>query len=219
MEIENELYKNQGIHVISAIFTVDNGNVKVLLVQRKNNPYYGKWILVSGALYNNEELEFGVRREIKEKSGLENINLYQFHTYGDLERSRMLENMRMIAVCYIGVVNKSKVNILSSTLKTSNADWFDIDNIPQNLGYDHNKIINDAKEELKKIIFDTDILKSLMDNTFTLPELQNVYESILNIKYDRRNFRKKMISTKLIEDTNKYKQIPGNKPAKLYQFK
>lgn len=219
METKNKLYQNQGAHLISAIFTVINGKVKVLLVRRKNEPYYNKWILVSGALYNNEELEVGVRREIFEKSGIKDIKLYQFHTYGDLNRSRMLDNMRMLAICYIGVIDAYKVNILSETIKTSAAEWFDINNVPIDLGYDHNIILQYAINELKTRIDNSNILKSLFPETFTLPELQKVYETIQNIKIDRRNFRKRLLNLNIIEDTNKTRKFEGNKPAKLYRFK
>ena len=82
MKKSNALYKNQGVHVITAIFTVEQGVTKVLLVKRKNEPYKGDWILTGGALYNNEDLEEGAKREILEKSGIENIEIEQFHTFG-----------------------------------------------------------------------------------------------------------------------------------------
>ena len=70
MDVKNKLYKNQGINVISTIFTVEKGNVKVLLIKRKNEPYKDMWALVGGALYNNEDVEEGMYREIKEKTGI-----------------------------------------------------------------------------------------------------------------------------------------------------
>ncbi len=78
MKKSNALYKNQGIHVITAIFTVEQGVTKVLLVKRKNEPYKGDWTLTGGALYNNEDLEAGAKREILEKSGIENIEISYF---------------------------------------------------------------------------------------------------------------------------------------------
>lgn len=213
MEVLNPLYKNQGIHVISSIFTVDKGITKVLLVKRTNNPHKGMWALPSGALYNNESLNDGVKRELKEKTGLENIELSLCNVFGDVHRSNL---MRMIGISYLGVIDSNKVEILKETLKTSDASFISIDEIPA-LAYDHNEIINDALEKLKTAIFNSDILKLLFPKTFTLPEIQKTYESILGIKYDRRNFRKKMLN--LLEDTNKEKVFEGKKPAKLYKFK
>lgn len=213
MEVLNPLYKNQGVHVISSIFTVEKGITKVLLIKRTNEPHKGMWALPSGALYNNEDLIDGVKRELKEKTGLENINLQLCNVFGDINRSKL---MRMIGISYFGVIDSNKVELLKETLKTSDSLFVPIDNIP-NLAYDHNEIINDALEKLKASIFNSDILKSLFPNTFTMPEIQKTYESILGIKYDRRNFRKKMLN--LVEDTNKEDLFLGKKPAKLYKFK
>lgn len=215
MQINNPLYKNQGIHLISTIFTVDKGDTKVLLIKRKNDPYKDMWALPGGALYNNEDLENGLNRELKEKTGIENIKLSMFNVYGKLKRSPVF---RMVAIGYIGVIDSNRVKVLKETLKTSNADWFNIKNIKE-LAYDHNEILNDALETLKEKIFETDILKNLFNDEFTLPELQKVYETILNKKFDRRNFRKKLINDEVIIDTNKVINFEGKKPAKLYKFK
>ncbi len=215
MQVNNKLYKKQGIHLISAIFTVDKGNTKVLLIKRSNEPYKDMWALPGGALYNNEDLEIGLNRELKEKTGIENVNLSLFNVYGKLDRSPVF---RMVAIGYIGVIDSNRINLIRETLKTSNADWFNIQEIP-NLAYDHNEILNDAKETLKRKIFETDILKNLFNKEFTLPELQKVYETILDKKFDRRNFRKKLINDGVIIDTNKVINFEGKKPAKLYKFR
>ena len=212
MELKNNLYKNIGIHVITALFTVEKGITKVLLIRRTNDPFKGYWSLPSGAMYNNELIKEGALRELKEKTGIELDDLTPFRTFDALDRSPL---QRMIGVGYIGIIDSEKVQILKSTNKTSNADWFTLDNIPI-LAYDHNDILNHAVEKLKERIITTDILKSFFPNGFTLPELQKVYESILDIKIDRRNFRKKMLN--LIIDTGKEINYAGKKKAKLYKF-
>ena len=215
MKKNNALYKNQGIHVIIAIFTVEFGITKVLLVKRKNEPYKGDWILTGGALYNNEDLEDGAKREIFEKSGITDISIEQFKAFGKVDRSPV---MRMVAIAYIGVIDSSRVKIIRETNNTSNADWFPIDKIP-GLGFDHEEILKEALLYLQSKIVTTDILKALFPNEFTIPEIQKTYEAILNKKFDRRNFRKKLLSLALIEDTNKTGKFEGKKPAKLYKFK
>ena len=137
MEVNNPLYKRQGLHVITAIFTVDKGVVKVLLIRRKNEPYKNMWALVGGALYNNETLLEGAKREIKEKVGIENIDLYTAGIFDKIDRSPV---MRMIAIAYIGVIDRYRVKNLTKTLKTDDAKWFDISDIPK-LAYDHNDIL------------------------------------------------------------------------------
>lgn len=213
MELKNPLYKNIGIHVICSLFTVDNGDVKVLLIKRKNEPFKNKWALVGGALYNNETIEDGLRREIFEKTGLENINLYLSNIESEVDRSPL---KRMVAINYIGLIDKDS-SILKDTVKTSNADWFKIDNV-DDLAYDHNMILNVARENLKKLVVSSNVLKSLFPSGFTMPELQKTYEGILNKEFDRRNFRKKILSLGLISETNKTEVFNGKKPAKKYEF-
>ena len=215
METNNPKYKGQGIHVMAAIFTVDHGITKVLLVERRNEPFYGMWALPGGALYNDESIEDGMSRELLEKTGLTVPNLRLCNVFGRVDRSPC---MRMVGVSYLGVIDRFKVQLLTSTLKTSNADWFSIENIPP-LAYDHEEILKDALGKLKENIVESDLLKTLFPKEFTLPEVQKVYESILGVTYDRRNFRKKMLSLDLIEDTNETAKFEGKKPAKLYRFK
>lgn len=214
MRLNYSLYKNQGIHVIASIFTVDKGEVKVLLVKRSNEPYKGMWALVGGALYNNEFLEEGMQREIFEKSGLTNVKVYPSGIFDNPSRT---PDMRMIAITYIGIIDKNKVQVLKKTLKTENSDWVRLDQVKE-LASDHNQILKKAIETLREQIISSDILKSLFPNGFTMPEVQKTYESILDKKFDRRNFRKKLLSLGIIEDTNKYVVFEGKKPAKLYRF-
>lgn len=215
MEVNNPLYKNQGIHVVASIFTVEKGVVKVLIIKRKKDPFQGEWALVSGALYNNEEVMDGLRREIFEKTGIDNIELSLCNVFSKVDRS---PSMRMVAITFLGVIDAMKVNVLRKTLKTDDADWVDIRLLPH-LAFDHDEIIKDAKEKLKLAIVNSDVLKTLFPNGFTIPEIQKTYEAILEQKFDRRNFRRRLLNLGLIEDTNKEIKFEGKKCAKLYRFK
>lgn len=215
MEKNNPLYKNQGIHLITSIFTVEEGILKVLLIKRNNEPFKDKWALVGGALYNNEVVEDGLKREIFEKTGIKDIDLYFSSIVSKVDRSPV---MRMLALTYVGLVDYKKLSLIKKSLKTKDSDWFKIENVPE-LAYDHNKIFKDSTEKLKELIDTTDILKSLFSDEFTIPEIQNVYETILGRKLDRRNFRKKLLQTNLIIETDNYRNYKGNKPAKLYKFR
>ena len=215
MELNNKLYKNIGIHVITTLFTVDKGVVKVLLVKRTNEPFNGYWALPGGAMYNNETLEYGARRELKEKTGLENIKLELGNIFDDVNRSNL---QRMIGVSFLGVINTKGIELQKETMKTSNADFFAIDKVPK-LAYDHNLVIDKSLAILKEKILKSSILKDLLPEEFTLPELQKVYETLLNKELDRRNFRKKLLNDGIIWAVNKDAVFNGKKPAKLYCFK
>ena len=215
MEVYNPLYKNQGIHVILSLFTVEEGITKILLIKRKNQPFKDFWALVGGALYNNEDLEQGMVREIEEKTGIQNIDIHFSGIFGKVNRSPV---MRMVAITYVGVIDSTKVSLLKESLHTSNADWFTLDNIPD-LAFDHKEILLEGLETLREKILTTDILKGLFPKGFTIPELQKTYESIFDKRIDRRNFRKKILNMNLLVDTNKTICFQGNKPAKLYKFK
>lgn len=213
MNIKNPLYKNQGIHVLATIFTIDKGIVKVLLIKRKNNPYNGYWGLIGGAVYNNETLDTAMKREIYEKTTLKDINLYQANIFDKIDRSPIY---RMICISYIGIIDSKKVSIKKITEKTENADWFDIREV-KNLAYDGDDILKKNLENLKVLILKTSILKNFYSGYFTIPELQKTYEVILEKKLDRRNFRKKILN--LLESTGKEVNLNGKKPANLYKFK
>lgn len=215
MELNNKLYKNIGIHVITTLFTVDKGIVKVLLVKRTNEPFNGYWALPGGAMYNNETLEDGARRELKEKTGLENIKLELGNIFDDVNRSN---SQRMIGVSFLGVINTKGIELQKETMKTSNADFFAIDKVPK-LAYDHNIVIDKSLVILKEKILKSSILKDLLPEEFTLPELQKVYETLLDKELDRRNFRKKLLNDGIIWAVNKDAVFNGKKPAKLYCFK
>jgi len=214
MELKNPLYKNIGIHVMCSLFTVDKGKIKVLLIKRKKEPFKNMWALVGGALYNNETIEEGIKREIFEKTGLKNIDFYFSSIDSNVDRSPI---KRMIAINYIGVIDKDNA-ILKDTEKTVDAMWFSLDQIGK-LAYDHEKVLRVARDNLKKLVVSSTVLKSLFPRGFTMPELQMTYEGILDKKFDRRNFRKKILNLGLISETDSVVVFNGKKPAKKYVFK
>lgn len=214
MELKNPLYKNIGVHVDICVFTIIMGVIRVLLIKRKNEPFFDFFALPGGSLYNNELIIDCAKRELKEKTGIELDNLFMYNYFDKIDRFPF---KRMISIGFIGIIDSNNIKILTDTLETFNADWYDINNIPI-LAYDHNEILNSAINELKNKIVETNILKSFFPDEFTLPELQNVYESILDVKLDRRNFRKKMLNLNIIEDIDKEIIYKGRHPAKLYRF-
>ena len=215
MDINNPLYKNQGIHVICSLFTVKDGEVKVLLVQRSNKPYTDKWALPSGAVYNNEDCETAIKREMLEKTGIAGIEVEQFHAFSNPKRSPI---MRMIGIGYIGIINSDNLKVKKKTEKTQDSEWFNLRDVPTELAYDHREILLEAIDTMKHKIMRSTAVKDLLPKYFTLPELQKVYELILDKSFDRRNFRKKFLQLNLIENTGLTQEVKGHRPANLYKF-
>lgn len=216
MEINNKRYKNIGIHALTTIFTVDKGVFKVLLIKRKNEPFKDKWALVGGAMYNDEKVMDAAKREIKEKTNIDNVDLTMSQIFDDINRSPL---QRMICFSFVCSVDIDKANILKETTKTTDAHWFTLEEIPKELAYDHKIILDATVEEIKRLVMTSNVLEQLYPHGFTLPEIQKVYETVLDKELDRRNFRKKLLNSGLIIDTNKTQSFAGKKPAKVYKFK
>lgn len=210
MNKRNPLYKNQGIHSIGCIFTIDEGVIKVLLIKKEDEPYKGKWLLLGGSVYNNEDTDTALKREIKEKLDLDYTYIEQFHTFSSPERT---QDMRMVAVAYIGLTDITKINQLNVE---SEYEFFRIDKLPK-LAFDHLEILTSAIEALKYRMMKSTIVSAFMPYEFTLPELQKVYECILCRELDRRNFRRKLLSLDLIEIVDSSNRTSSG--AIKYRFK
>ena len=217
MDKNNILYKNQGAHVIISLFTVIDNKPKILLINRTNQPYKNFGALPGGAVYNNETIETAVLRELKEKSGIcENIYLEQFKVYSQPDRAKET-GFRMFGFAFLGLVNPEKITIINSGEKYDNIYFCDIENLPQ-LAYDHKQIISDSIEYLGKIIFEKSIAKQIMPEFVTIPQIQKIYEIITNKKYDRRNFSKRILNSKIITKTNQTLKQDKKKSVQLYKF-
>lgn len=214
MDINNPKYKKQGIHVEITVFTVDEKSVKILLVKRGKAPFEGDWILPGGAVYNDETINHAAARELKEKTGLSELYLSQFHAFGDPKRD---PRMRMVSIGYLALIDKNKVNVLQKTPKTLDAMWFDINDLPK-MAFDHRKIADFGIMVLRKKIVETNLVSQLMPKTFTMPELRSVYEALLGKELERRNFRKKFLKMGLVKPIGETKYEGRMRPAELYKF-
>lgn len=206
---------NNYIETLISIFTIDKGELKVLLLRKKTEPYKGYWILPGGYLRNDETLEDNITDAVLDKTGLLSVYIEQCYTFSTLDRD---PDNRLIATSFIGLVDSKSVEIKREERPEYETAWFSISELPK-LGYDHENIISRNIDYLKKKIVNSNVLKSLFPSDFTLPELQHVYEQILGKELDRRNFRKKFIGMDLIEDTLEKNTGFNGRPAKLYRFK
>lgn len=193
------------------IFTVEKGKLKILLERKKEDPYKGYWILPNETLKKDTTLEVTIESILNRTINTSKIYTEQNYTFSGINR---YPGNRIISTSYIGLVDNKKLK-LNQDLELN---WFNLDELPK-IGYDHKEIIESSKELLKTKLVNTTILKNLFPNEFTLPELQSVFESIMNRNLDRRNFRKKFLTLNLIEETGNNSVGGSGRPAKLYKFK
>ncbi len=206
---------NNILETLVSIFTVEDGEMKVLLMRKKTEPYKGYWILPGGLVKNDETLEDCITDAILDKIGLSSMYLEQANSFSDLDRN---PEERIIAFSFLGLIDSVTVKLKRIEREEYETNWFSIDSIPK-MGYDHDIILNKAIDILKGKLSDYSFLKYLFPSDFTLPELQSVYEQLTRIKIDRRNFRKKILNSELIESTGDKNEGYTGRPANLYRFK
>ena len=199
--------------VDNVIFGFDDSELKILLIKRADNPFKDYWALPGDLVYPDEDLDHAPLRILKELTGLENVFLEQVATFGKVNRH---PRGRVITVAYYSLVNIDKV----SPSPQSFADevlWHKIDSI-QTLAFDHMKIMGKCLQSLKSKVRSQPIGFELLPNKFTLSQLQDLYEAVLEKELDKRNFRKKILSMGVLLDKQEYQIGVAHRPAKLYQF-
>lgn len=202
------------IEVLDNIFMVDKGKIKILLLKKETEPYKGYWALPRGILEIDETVREGAQRISHELTGLKDILFDDNAVFSDI--NRYLEE-RVIGISCIGLTDTITVS-LKQELVGGEYGWFDIDSLPK-LVYDHAKITTKAIEDLQKCLQDFHLLKRLFPSDFTLPELQKTFEQVLNRELDRRNFRKKIMSLDILEDTGESNVGESGRPARFYRLK
>ncbi len=209
------------------IFGFHEGELKVLLLQWKDSK---KWCLPGGFVLKQEHIDDAAVRILQNRTGLNNIYLQQFYTFGDPERARKTHGARkpgdvtgkswlterFITVGYWALVEFSKVDPTPDDFSLD-CKWWDINKVPS-LILDHNAILDKALSSLRIHIYDYPVGKDLLPQKFTMPELQTLYETILGKDLDRRNFQKKMLSMGILERLKERKQGGAHKAPYLYRF-
>ena len=198
-----------------SIFSVFDGELKVLLLRKKTEPYKGYWILPGNLLRCDETIENNITDAVYDLTGLTNVYIEQTYSFSALDRN---PDYRLIAISHIGLVDSTTVEIKREERENVESEWFKITDLHK-LAFDHEMILNKNIKYLYSKIINSNILKILFPSDFTLPELQKVYEQVLDKPLDRRNFRKKFIALDLVEDTLEKNTGFNGRPAKLYRFK
>ena len=205
--------KNYGIalSVDCIIFGFDEEKLKVLLIRSDLKKYSGKWSLLGDLVFPIEDLDAAAYRILKQRTGLSDVYLEQVSTFGTVNR---YPTGRVVTVAYCSLINiqHHKLNILANELH-----WHDVKSVTD-LAFDHHQIFDTCLLQLKKRVQEHPLGFNLLPKKFSLRELQNLYEAILEVKMDRRNFRKKFFSMDLLIDLDEMEQDVPHRPGKLYKF-
>ena len=202
------------VAVDSVIFTIENDELNVLLIQMHKDPFKGSWAVPGGLIEQTETTKDAALRILEKQTSVKNVYLEQLGTFDDPERDPL---GRVISVAYFALVNNEDT-LLHKTDKYADVRWWSVKKLPK-LAYDHKQILKTAVERLQAKLEYTNVVWSLLPKEFALTDLQRVYEVILQEPIDKRNFRKKILSLKLIEKTGKKRAGEANRPAELYRFK
>ena len=174
------------------VFGFDGSGLKVLLVRRGGEPYADYWALPGGFMQMNETAEECVKRELLEETSIEPLHIEQFHTFTAVKRD---SRDRVLSIAFFALSNLKEVEGVDDVKE---ARWFDLNDIPD-LAFDHNEIIALASKSLRERIAFEPIGFEMMPDTFSMTYLQRLYEAILGIKFDRRNFYRKILTLGILE--------------------
>ncbi len=186
-------YPHPAVATDCAVFGFDGQSIKILLIKRGIEPYKGCWALPGGFLRMDETTDQCMRRELYEETSLTPTVIEQFSVFSAVDRD---PRERVISIAYYSLVKKSDVR---GGDDASDARWFALNALPS-LAFDHREILAKALQTLREKIHFEPIGFDLMDKHFTIPDLQRLYESILGVKFDRRNFMKKILQVGVITE-------------------
>jgi 8-oxo-dGTP diphosphatase len=208
-EVENS--NRIALSVDCVIFGFDENKLKVLLIRSDLKKYQGKYSLLGDLVYPNEDLSAAAYRILKQRTGLNDLYLEQVETFGTVGRHPA---GRVVTVAYCSLINVQhhKLRILENDLH-----WHDVKTV-SDLAFDHQEIFDACYNRLQKRIQEHPLGFNLLPKKFSLRELQDLYEAILDIKLDRRNFRKKFFAMDFLIDTGEMEQDVPHRPGKLYKF-
>ncbi|MEO6904925.1 MAG: NUDIX domain-containing protein [Ginsengibacter sp.] len=225
----HEIYLRH-LSIDCVVFGFHENALKVLLLKAK---YAGKWALPGGFILKEEHLDVAARRILKERTGLDKIYLRQFYTFSDPARSTkkinqgFLQNIgakarkswmfeRFISVGYSALVDFTKVQPVADIF-SDECDWFNI-HVIREMILDHANILKKALESLRIQLNFQPVGYNLLPSKFTMPELQKLYETILERKLDRRNFQRKIIDTGILKRLDETKKGVAHKAPFYYKF-
>lgn len=213
MYVKYQKYKHVVLAVDTALFSVIDGVLKVLVIKMKKVPFVGLWALPGGLINIDESIDVAARRILREKAGVERVYLKQLAAFGDVERDPF---GRVVSVAYFALVPAEQLHP-KTTSEYAGVEWRPVIDFAT-MAYDHKEILECALARLKNEIMHSDIARNLLSREFSLSDLQHLHEIVIGEKLDKRNFRKHILATGLIGETGKKKRVGVSRPAKIYHF-
>ncbi|MBQ9473948.1 MAG: NUDIX hydrolase [Bacteroidales bacterium] len=188
-------YPHPAVTTDCVVFGFDGQQLKVLLIERGGEPYKGMWAFPGGFMAIDESAEECALRELREETGLEITYIKQLGAFSAVNRD---PRERVVTIAFYSLARQSEVR---GGDDAASARWWAIDEVPQ-LAFDHDYILRQAMKRLRQDLHFEPVGFGLLDERFTMPELQSLYESILGIQFDRRNFYKKMMQTGILHEVD-----------------
>src|SRR5262245_23495485 len=206
-------YPRAALTVDCVVFGFDESELKVLLIERGLEPFKGRWALPGGFVRIEETVDDAARRELAEEAGLKDVFLEQLYTFGAVSRD---PRERVVSVAQYALVKLSEHETQPAT-DAADARWFPVSKVPK-LAFDHGEIFAMALARLKAKVRYQPIGFELLPPKFTLSQLQHLYEAVLGVELDKRNFRKKVLSLELLAPLKERQQAGPHRPAQLFSF-
>jgi 8-oxo-dGTP diphosphatase len=201
------------VAVVVVILTVVEDDLRVLLIRRSAEPFREYWALPGGLLPEGETLDRAAARKLLDETGVQDVYLEQLYTFGELSRGDGAG--RGVAITYFALVQYDQVRLRESD--TWQPAWHSVYKLPA-LAFDNNAVVDYAVRRLRSKLDYTNVAYSLLPRQFTLSELQQVYEAILDRELDKRNFRRRMLSLDIIKPTGGTRMEGAHRPAQLFTF-
>ncbi len=208
------IFDRPSVTVDIVIFSLVDNDLKVLLIKRDQAPFANMWAVPGSFIEIDESLDDAAVRALADETGVTDVYMEQLYTFGNPTRD---PRTRVITVAYFALVPDGAVGLQVGEHTISTA-WFSMYDLPE-LAFDHEKILNYALTRLRYKLEYTSVGFQLLPDVFTLTELQKAYEIILGEKLDKRNFRRKILSAAVLEETGKKKKDGEGRPAKLYCYR
>ena len=210
-------YPRPAVAADCVVFGFNGRDLQILLIERGNEPFKGCWAFPGGFMNMDETAEQSALRELQEETGLAINRIKQLGAFSDVQRD---PRGRVVSIAFYALVRPAEV---TGGDDASEARWFALDDVPR-LAFDHDYILRKAMQQLRRDIHFEPIGFELLNKSFTMPELQRLYEAILGVRFDRRNFEKKILQTGILQivedeedDDGLFEQLTS-KPAYTRSF-